>query len=252
MPRYDGYVNIVVKSGSGTAPYSFSINDGVSYSGRAIYDNQEEFDAVIRVKDSKGCVAGPVAAKVSNKSVPLTKFDLVSDGGKKQYCANADGVELMLTGSEQGTEYTLYKNGTATVPVQSGTGAAINFGIQKAGTYTVKALNPLTGCDAVMVGRAAQGNPFIFREINEYLINNILVEKPTPKLVYDTIMEHHKLLADLKGEYLACLEMRTHISQYLKGMPGSSQIKAKVNMEKNFEAVKQILENYLLGKEMKI
>ena len=109
-----------------------------------------------------------------------------------------------------------------------------------------------TGCDAVMVGRAAQGNPFIFREINEYLINNILVEKPTPKLVYDTIMEHHKLLADLKGEYLACLEMRTHISQYLKGMPGSSQIKAKVNMEKNFEAVKQILENYLLGKEMKI
>lgn len=150
VPRYDGYVSIVVKSGSGTAPYSFSINDGVSYSGRAIYDNQDEFDAVIRVKDSKGCVAGPVAAKVSNKSVPLTKFDLVSDGGKKQYCANADGVELMLTGSEQGTEYTLYKNGAATVPVQSGTGAAINFGIQKAGTYTVKALNPLTGCDAVM------------------------------------------------------------------------------------------------------
>ncbi len=150
VPRYDGYVNIVVKSGSGTAPYSFSINDGVSYSGRALYDNQEEFDAVIRVKDSKGCVAGPVAAKVSNKSVPLTKFDLVSDGGKKQYCANADGVELILTGSEQGTEYTLYKNGAATVPVQSGTGGALNFGIQKAGTYTVKALNPVTGCEAVM------------------------------------------------------------------------------------------------------
>lgn len=103
-----------------------------------------------------------------------------------------------------------------------------------------------TGCDAVMVGRAAQGNPFIFREINEYLINNLLIERPTPKDVYDTIMEHHRLLVELKGEYLACLEMRTHISQYLKGMPGSSQIKARVNMERSFDVVDQILKEYLL------
>lgn len=150
VPRYNGYINIMVRVGTGTAPYSFSINDGVSYSGRALYDNQEELYAVVRVKDSKGCVAGPVAAKVSNNSVPLTKFDLVSDGGKSQYCANTEGVELKLSGSELGTDYTLYKDGTATVPAHGGTGAAINFGSQKAGTYMVRAVNPVTGCEAVM------------------------------------------------------------------------------------------------------
>lgn len=103
-----------------------------------------------------------------------------------------------------------------------------------------------TGCDAVMVGRAAQGNPFIFEQINEYLINNRLIEKPSKEEIYNTIMDQYNLLVDLKGEHLACLEMRTHISQYLKGMKGSSQIKNNINMERNFERVKEILEGYLL------
>ena len=104
-----------------------------------------------------------------------------------------------------------------------------------------------TGCDAVMIGRAAQGNPFIFEQVNEYLINKKIIDKPTNKEIYDTIMEQYDLLVDLKGEHLACLEMRTHISQYLKGMQGSAQIKNQVNMQKDFNEVKCILDNYLLG-----
>lgn len=104
-----------------------------------------------------------------------------------------------------------------------------------------------TGCDAVMVGRASQGNPFIFKEINEYLINGVLINHPTKKDVYDTIMDQYELLVGLKGEHLACLEMRTHISQYLKGMPGSSAIKNQINMERSFEKVVEILKNYLLA-----
>lgn len=103
-----------------------------------------------------------------------------------------------------------------------------------------------TGCDAVMVGRAAQGNPFIFEQINEYLINDKLIDKPSNKLIYDTIMDQYNLLVGLKGEHLACLEMRTHISQYLKGMPGSSQVKNAINQERSFENVNKLLREYLL------
>lgn len=104
-----------------------------------------------------------------------------------------------------------------------------------------------TGCEAVMIGRAAQGNPMIFKEINEYLKNRIIIDRPSNKELYDLIMKHYNYLVELKGEHLACLEMRTHISAYLRGLPGSASIRNMVNMERNFSNVKNILENYLLN-----
>lgn len=104
-----------------------------------------------------------------------------------------------------------------------------------------------TGCDAVMIARGAQGNPFIFEQINEYLMNNRLIEKPTNQEIYDTIMLQHSYLVDLKGEKLAMLEMRTHISAYLKGLPGSATIKNQINTSNSFDEVNNILKNYLLN-----
>ncbi len=103
-----------------------------------------------------------------------------------------------------------------------------------------------TGCDAVMIGRAAQGNPFIFKEINEYMLNGRIIERPSNKVIYDTIMKHYNYLVKLKGTHLACLEMRTHISAYLRGLPGSASIRNKVNMERDFNNVCEILKSYLL------
>lgn len=104
-----------------------------------------------------------------------------------------------------------------------------------------------TGCDAIMIGRGAQGNPFIFKEINEYMMNHIIIQRPDNKTLYDTIMKHYNYLLKLKGEYLACLEMRTHISAYLRGLPGSASVRNMVNMEKNFTRVCEILKDYLLN-----
>lgn len=104
-----------------------------------------------------------------------------------------------------------------------------------------------TGCDAVMVGRAAQGNPFIFEQINEYLMNGKIIDNPSNEEIYNTIMDHYKLLCDLKGMHLAHLEMRNHLSQYLKGMPNSAQVKNQINQQTIFENVEKILKNYLLG-----
>lgn len=101
-----------------------------------------------------------------------------------------------------------------------------------------------TGCVAVMIARAAEGNPFIFREINEYLENGTKLPKPTLKEIYDTIINQHKMLVELKGDHLANLEMRSHVGWYIKGLPGASHIRGLVCKEKNFDGVKMILDNY--------
>lgn len=103
-----------------------------------------------------------------------------------------------------------------------------------------------TGCDAVAIGRGAQGNPFIFRELYEYFENGKVISKPSNKELMDIILKHHKLLYELKGEKLALLEMRGHVAWYLKGRPGSAKIKDLCNKQKDFNEVVNILKEYLM------
>lgn len=102
-----------------------------------------------------------------------------------------------------------------------------------------------TGCDAIAIARGALGNPFLFRELYEYFENGRRIDGPTPRELYDTIVLHHKLLLDLKGEHLAMLEMRSHTAWYLKGMPGSAKIKDFCNRQTDFEAILEVLRKYL-------
>jgi len=102
-----------------------------------------------------------------------------------------------------------------------------------------------TGCDAIAIARGALGNPFLFRELNAYFDENKLIDRPDNKEIYDTILWHHKLLLDLKGEHLALLEMRSHVAWYIKGMPGSAKIKDLCNRQVSFDEVIKILKEYL-------
>ncbi|MDE7213600.1 MAG: tRNA dihydrouridine synthase DusB, partial [Anaeroplasmataceae bacterium] len=72
-----------------------------------------------------------------------------------------------------------------------------------------------TGVDAIAIGRGALGNPFIFRELYNYFNEGIIVDKPTSGEILKTIIKHHQLLLELKGERLALLEMRGHVAWYL-------------------------------------
>ena len=103
-----------------------------------------------------------------------------------------------------------------------------------------------TGCDAVAIARGALGNPFIFRELNAYFYDNKIIEKPTNQEIFDTIKKHYEYLLKIKDEHLALLEMRTHISCYIKGMKGSSRIKDFVNKQTDINIVMKTLEEYLL------
>ena len=86
----------------------------------------------------------------------------------------------------------------------------------------------ITGCDAVMVGRGAQGNPWIFRNINDYLKTGIYNKDKNNKELLNTILRHYELMENTKGERTALLEMRKHIGWYLHGIPDSARIRASI------------------------
>ena len=103
-----------------------------------------------------------------------------------------------------------------------------------------------TGCKAIMTGRGALGNPWIFKEINAYFAGEEF-KRPSKEEIYNMIVDQYERLLKLKGERLALLEMRSHVGWYLKGMQGSAQIKNKANQALSFEEVKKILKEYLLA-----
>ena len=102
-----------------------------------------------------------------------------------------------------------------------------------------------TGCMAVAIGRASLGNPFIFRECVSFLEDGTILDRPSNKEIYDTIIKHYSLLKELKGEKLANLEMRGHVAWYIKGMPSSAKVKDFCNKQTNFNEVLKILKEYL-------
>lgn len=104
-----------------------------------------------------------------------------------------------------------------------------------------------TGCDAVMIGRGAEGNPWIFKRIIEFLQSGILLPEPSFEEKVEMAKRHFKQMIELKGEMIGVKEMRKHLAWYLKGLPGSNTVKAEVfKLEKAME-VEGLLEEYLLN-----
>jgi nifR3 family TIM-barrel protein len=100
-----------------------------------------------------------------------------------------------------------------------------------------------TGCDGIMVGRASRGNPWIFREINNYLDTGIIPPRPTVEEVCETIKKHAKLSLQYKDEYIAVREMRKHVAWYTAGYPHSAKIRRAVNEIESFEELEKLLES---------
>lgn len=107
-----------------------------------------------------------------------------------------------------------------------------------------KAVFEQTNCDGIMIGRAAQGYPWIFKEIIEYLKTGRLIEKPSYSEKIEMALRHLKLAVDYYGENHGVPIMRKHISWYLKGLPNASDIKNKVNQLSDMEALIELLRKY--------
>ena len=110
--------------------------------------------------------------------------------------------------------------------------------------YSAKKMLDETKCDLVMVGRAALGNPWIFREINSYLSDETTVSKPSYIDRIDMCLLHLNNLKELKSEKTAVLEIRNHIAWYLRNVPGGKEIKNKIFKETNINAIIDILNEY--------
>ncbi len=102
-----------------------------------------------------------------------------------------------------------------------------------------------TGCDAVMIGRGSEGNPFIFRQINEYLQNGHVSFFPSPKERLTQMLEHVEMLTDEKGENRGIREARKHIAWYIKGLPGASRLKNEVFRISDIHTMRQCLTEYI-------
>lgn len=101
-----------------------------------------------------------------------------------------------------------------------------------------------TGCDAVMIGRGSQGNPFIFKRTVEYLENGVLLPEPTWEDRLDIAEKHMDMLADYKGEVIGIREMRKHLGWYIKGLPHSAEMRVKINATSGRENMRDVL-NYM-------
>lgn len=99
-----------------------------------------------------------------------------------------------------------------------------------------------TGCDAVMVGRAVRGNPWLFREIRSYLEDGTLPERPSKDEVRAMMLRHARMQIEYKGEYIGIREMRKHISWYTAGYPGSAKLRGEINLVDSYEELERLLE----------
>ncbi len=108
-----------------------------------------------------------------------------------------------------------------------------------------KAMKEYTGCDGLMVGRAARGNPWIFKQINEYLNTGKLIDKPTSGEVKEMILKHANLMVECKGEYTGDHEMRKHIDWCTDGLPHSAELRRLCNTMETYEELKDLINERL-------
>ena len=103
------------------------------------------------------------------------------------------------------------------------------------------AIRKETGCDGVMIGRGAQGNPWIFQELVEYERTGVLPARPTRQEIKQTMLRHARLQIEFKGDYLGIREMRKHVAWYTKGMEGSAKLRDDINRVESYEELEELL-----------
>ena len=103
-----------------------------------------------------------------------------------------------------------------------------------------------TGCDGVMVARGAKGNPWIFREIRQYLETGEIPPRPSTEEIREMILRHGRMLSEYKGENVAMREMRSHMAWYTKGMKHSASLRCEINQVETLEGLAALLDGCMV------
>ncbi len=110
-----------------------------------------------------------------------------------------------------------------------------------------RALIDQTGCDGIMIGRAAQGNPWIFARICKFLETGTEIPEPSLEEVCDMMLRHAREQLQYKGDYTGIREMRKHISWYTTGYPHSARLRAKINSVESQEELEEVIGRFRQG-----
>lgn len=206
-----------------------------SQAGAALLkDSNKVYEIVKEVVESVNC---PVTVKIrsgwDNNSINAVEI------AKKIEEAGASAITVHPRTRSQGysgkADYTIIKKvkDSVNIPV-------IGNGDIKSGIDAKRMLDE-TGCDAVMIGRGVLGNPWLIKEVVTYLKEGIILDKPNLKDKVKMIEDHFKYLLEIKCEKVAVLELRCHVSWYLKGISNMNDYKIKFNQAKTKEEVFQII-----------
>ena len=155
--------------------------------------------------------------------------------------AEASGVSAIAVHARTREQY---YSGKADWSIIKAVKSAVNIPVIGNGDVTdgksAEEMYEYTGCDGIMIARAARGNPWIFREIRDYFCSKT-VEKPAKGEVIDMILKHCRLQMEYDDEIMAVRKMRKHVAWYTHGMKGSSTLRDRVNHIESYNELEHLL-----------
>ena len=104
-----------------------------------------------------------------------------------------------------------------------------------------------TQCQGVMIGRAAEGNPWIFKQILHYRETGETLAKPTQHEVKEMMLRHARMQVEYKGGAIGIREMRKHVAWYTAGFPHSAKLRAAINQVESLQELEQMLNEWERG-----
>ncbi len=213
---------------------------------------------IVKNGDGSALMKRPdIAAKIIRSTVRAVKVPVTIKIRKGWDKNSINAVEIASVAAAEGAAAVAvhgrtreqYYSGTADWEIIRQVKNAINIPVIGNGDILkpgdAKEMLGKTGCDAVMIGRGAQGNPWIFKRTVEYLTTGRLLPEPSYEQRVEAIIMHMDMVTDLKGESIGVREMRKHTACYLKGMPGSAKVKDEIFRISDCTRVKKILSEYL-------
>lgn len=213
----------IYKNGSGAA-----LARDPNYAAEIVRAVVERVDKPVTVKFRKGWDDESVNAVEVAKAVEQAGAQAVSVHGrtaKQLYSGVADWSIIRRV--KEGVQIPVIGNGDVVEPDDA------------------KRLLENTGCDGVMVGRGALGNPWIFREITHYLKTGRVLSGPSAEERIDVAIEHLRHLVRYKGEVIGVREMRKHAAWYIKGLPGAAGERDVINQQTTLAGMEEALRAYL-------
>ena len=112
---------------------------------------------------------------------------------------------------------------------------------------SAEALVEQTGCDGIMIGRGAEGNPWIFKQILHYMETGETLARPTQHEVKEMMLRHARMQVEYKGGATGIREMRKHVAWYTAGFPHSAKLRAAINQVESLQALEQMLNEWERG-----